>query len=138
MKDVRLMTFAGIAQLTNEKRAPSKTITNNESAKEQTGSVEKEQCPSEHEIQSLLSIKRDILMPCDVVVTLQTRKNAAMTSPMFIVHPIEGHTESLREMSSHLECDVFGLQFTRDAPTTSIQDLAAFYIEVRNYIYCKP
>ena len=131
MKDVRLMTFTGIANLANEKQAPSQTITNPQtSRKPQESQDENPKKPNTEETQSLLSLKADSLMPRDVVVTLQTRKNGTLTSPLFIVHPIEGGVESLRELTSHLDCDVYGLQFTKDAPTGSISELANFYIKV--------
>ncbi|CAF3633377.1 unnamed protein product, partial [Adineta steineri] len=48
---------------------------------------------------------------------------------LFLIHPIEGHVQMLKDLAQRLPITVFGLQSTSDVPTTSIEDIAAYYIK---------
>ncbi|KAG8224696.1 hypothetical protein J437_LFUL006083 [Ladona fulva] len=71
------------------------------------------------------------LMPTEVIVKLPSgnSKNNLDTKPLFVVHPIEGLVTALIPVARELQCPVYGLQCTADAPLTSIKDLAAYYIK---------
>ncbi|KAJ8891058.1 hypothetical protein PR048_010567 [Dryococelus australis] len=70
------------------------------------------------------------LMPSKVLVQLPSRASAGCKmAPLFVVHPIEGVVTALTSLAAELPMPVWGLQCTSDAPLSSIQDLAAFYIK---------
>jgi len=48
---------------------------------------------------------------------------------LYIVHPIEGNTDKLALLASKLKCTVYGIECVKDAPLTTIEELAAFYIK---------
>ncbi|XP_069122700.1 fatty acid synthase-like [Argopecten irradians] len=70
----------------------------------------------------------DQIVPKETIVKMNTGDNSL--SPLFIVHPLEGNMKSLTELSTHLLCPVYGIQCSKDAPLTSIPDMANFYIQV--------
>ena len=48
-----------------------------------------------------------------------------------------GLVDSLQYLASHLELPVYGLQSTADVPQSSIEDMAAFYVQVSLYfVHC--
>lgn len=49
--------------------------------------------------------------------------------PVFVVHNINGTVEPLRSLASKLSRQVYGLQNTPEAPSESVANLAAFYIQ---------
>ncbi|XP_063240366.1 fatty acid synthase isoform X2 [Bacillus rossius redtenbacheri] len=70
------------------------------------------------------------LMPSKVLVQLPSRApQGSERPPLFVVHPIEGVVSALRSLAAELPMPVWGLQCTSDAPLSSIQELAAFYIK---------
>ncbi|XP_046403851.1 fatty acid synthase-like [Ischnura elegans] len=71
------------------------------------------------------------LMPTEVLVQLQSEneKIKSTAKPLFVVHPIEGLATALIPVAKELNCPVWGLQCTADAPLTTIKDLAGFYIK---------
>merc|ERR1719309_1637692 len=48
---------------------------------------------------------------------------------LYIVHPIEGNTDKLALLASKLKCTEYGIECVKDAPLTTIEELAAFYIK---------
>ena len=56
---------------------------------------------------------------------------------LFVVHNINGTVEPVRTLAVNLSCPVYGLQYTAEAPKTSVQDLAAFYIKCMREIQPK-
>jgi len=49
-------------------------------------------------------------------------------TPVFIIHPIEGHTNSLKNLAKYIKSPVYGIQFTKEAmQCETIQELAQFY-----------
>ena len=73
------------------------------------------------------------LMPEEDVVKMNSCVDSA-SHPVFLVHPVEGVITSLEHLACQLKCPVYGLQCTNNAPLTSLSDLAAFYIKVRQQI----
>ncbi|XP_031628631.1 fatty acid synthase-like [Contarinia nasturtii] len=72
----------------------------------------------------------DELMPTEVLVKLKTQATAeSNASPFFAVHAIEGSVTALEPLAAKLTVPVYGLQCTKDAPLTSLSDLAAFYVK---------
>lgn len=51
-------------------------------------------------------------------------------TPLFIVHPIEGTVAMLNALAQLINVPVYGLQCTPEAPSDSIQSLAAWYWKV--------
>nr|XP_050029751.1 fatty acid synthase-like [Dermacentor andersoni] len=50
-------------------------------------------------------------------------------TPLFIMHPIEGHVGSLSELAALLRMRVVGVQWTPDVTTHSIEKMAAVYVQ---------
>lgn len=49
-------------------------------------------------------------------------------TPVVIIHPIEGHTNTLKNLAKKIKSPVFGIQFTKEAmQCETIQELAEFY-----------
>lgn len=69
-------------------------------------------------------------LPKDLLVLLNKKMQGNKYEHLFLIHPIEGHIEMLRELAERLPITVFGLQSTSDVPNTSIEDIAAYYIKV--------
>lgn len=78
------------------------------------------------------SIDLHQLLPKDLVLTLNEKMNSHKYQRLFLIHPIEGHVEMLRDLAQRLPITVFGIQSTSDVPNTSIEDIAAYYIKVRS------
>lgn len=78
------------------------------------------------------SIDLHQLLPKDLVLTLNEKLNSNKYQRLFLIHPIEGHVEMLRDLAQRLPITVFGIQSTSDVPNTSIEDIAAYYIKVRS------
>jgi len=76
------------------------------------------------------SIDLSQLLPKDLMVLLNEKVKSNKYQHLFLIHPIEGHVEMLRELAQRLPITVFGLQSTNDVPETSIEDIAAYYIKV--------
>ncbi|XP_015126151.1 fatty acid synthase [Diachasma alloeum] len=79
--------------------------------------------PSE---QLLFQISGSEIIPSEALIKLKTKKDTGM--PIFFVHAIEGIVTTMNLIASEVERPVYGLQCTKDAPVTSISDLAKFYI----------
>ncbi|XP_055874982.1 fatty acid synthase-like [Biomphalaria glabrata] len=67
------------------------------------------------------------MMPKNAILKINDVQNGF--KPLFIVHPIEGSVIALETLARNLPCPVYGLQLTADAPLTSIEDLALYYIK---------
>ena len=74
------------------------------------------------------------LMPREVIIKLTSRASSnSKVSPLFLVHPIEGVVSALKPIAAELPFPVYGLQCTKEAPLSTIQDLATFYVKVRDF-----
>lgn len=67
------------------------------------------------------------LVPSETIVHMNSVKTG---TPLFIVHPIEGTVVMLQSLAQILPCPVYGIQCTPEAPSDSIEDLAAWYWKV--------
>lgn len=79
---------------------------------------------------SLSSATLTQLLPKELLVSLNNRPTSSKYQRLFIIHPIEGHVDMLRELAGHLSIAVYGFQSTDEVPNESIEDMAAFYIQV--------
>jgi fatty acid synthase len=76
------------------------------------------------------------LLPKDLLVLLNEKVKSNKYQHLFLIHPIEGHVEMLKELAQLLPVTVFGLQSTNDVPDTSIEDIAKYYIKVCLRKFC--
>ncbi|KAH8037320.1 hypothetical protein HPB51_009875 [Rhipicephalus microplus] len=67
-----------------------------------------------------------IVIPDRVIVELNGEEGQ---TPLFIVHPIEGHVGSLSELAACLRLRAVGVQWTPDVTTHSIEKMAAVYVQ---------
>lgn len=67
------------------------------------------------------------LIPTETIVHMNSIKNGI---PLVFLHPIEGSVHMLQPLANLLSCPVYGLQCTPDAPTDSVEALAAWYWQV--------
>ncbi|XP_060583977.1 fatty acid synthase-like [Ruditapes philippinarum] len=68
------------------------------------------------------------LMPKDLIVKMND--NTTNSLPLYIIHPIEGTVSSLEFMSGFVDRPVYGVQCTSAVPSSSIQDMAAYYLQM--------
>jgi len=72
--------------------------------------------------------KHNYLMPQTLIEPLNQVETYANMTPVFIVHPIEGHTNTLRNLAKNIRSPVFGIQYTRHAlKYETVSELANFY-----------
>ena len=117
IKDIRLLTFKQIANIKNDVSNTKTEMTPNAQNVEETSRT----------------IQRQ-LVPSECLVKMPTASSEGPVPAMFVVHPIEGVVEALRDVTSSLHCDVYGFQFTRGAAhVSSIEELAGHYIKVLRY-----
>lgn len=68
-------------------------------------------------------------MPREILVKLESQAKDDKKRPLFAVHAIEGFVTALKPLAAKLNVPVYGLQCTAEAPLTSINDLAAYYVK---------
>jgi len=73
--------------------------------------------------------------PLNEVEIYSQFKTESTMVPVVIVHPIEGHTNTLRTLARNIRAPVYGIQFTREAlKYETVEELAKFYwTQIRNY-----
>ncbi|XP_066991506.2 fatty acid synthase [Anabrus simplex] len=117
-QEIRNLSFGRLAELSlgaGETEAPA-------TSPEQNGAV---QDSTQVQLNGLPA-----LMPSDVVVRIPSQSpKDSKARAIFLVHPIEGVVTALEGLAAELSCPVWGLQCTPEAPLTSIQNLAAFYVQ---------
>jgi len=114
-KEIQQLTIKRLKEIDSGSSSSSSTTTNNIETKASS---------------SLSSINLKQLLPTELLVLLNEKMNGNKYQHLFLIHPIEGHVEMLRELAQWLPITVFGLQSTNDVPDTSIEDIAAYYIKV--------
>lgn len=72
--------------------------------------------------------KSERLCPTESIVAINSSGSSELK--LFMIHPIEGHVGNLQTLAAQLNATVYGLQCSKDAPLSSIEDLAAHYINV--------
>lgn len=85
---------------------------------------ESEESADVSEVPRLTLVKE--LVPHSVLIEMNGLKGA---SPVFVMHPIEGHVNGLSELASHLPVRAVGVQRTPDIPVRSIEEMAAIYLQ---------
>ena len=120
MKEVRLLTINKLKGLTGSSAQDCRTIVSNGDGSE-TGSVNNSGVSARYTLGQLMPLE-------DVVKMNDVPEGKGM--PWFLVHPIEGGVTSLETLASKVQGPVYGLQCTTEAPMTSVEELAAYYIQV--------
>lgn len=68
------------------------------------------------------------LMPSNVLVKMESKQSDSKKNPVFILHPIEGVVNALKQLAKNIDAPVYGLQCVKNAPLNSIAELAQYYI----------
>ncbi|KAJ8964696.1 hypothetical protein NQ317_001270 [Molorchus minor] len=71
--------------------------------------------------------KRKLVILKETVVKLST--NDSSKEIMFLIHPIEGHLEMLKELASQIKSTVYGIQCTKEADYETLHDYAFYFIK---------
>ncbi|KAL8612602.1 hypothetical protein ACOMHN_006588 [Nucella lapillus] len=119
-RDIRQLTINALKQISNESSSASNDGDNTSEVSQVSG---------DNGIVTLTSSRFDVKQLVPTTCVIHLNDVTSQDTPLFIVHPIEGVTLCLEEMASHLQCPVYGIQLVSNAPLTSIEDLAAFYIQ---------
>ncbi|GBN16672.1 Fatty acid synthase [Araneus ventricosus] len=67
------------------------------------------------------------LVPTEKIIQMNSVKTGI---PLFMVHPIEGSVAMLNSLAQLINLPVYGIQSTPEAPSESIEQLAAWYWKV--------
>ncbi|KAJ8891049.1 hypothetical protein PR048_010558 [Dryococelus australis] len=111
-QDIRTMTFGHLMEKSVGGSAAQK-IANPDSA--HSGKTHVESLPE--------------LMPSRVLERLESKAmDDSKDRPLFVVHAIDGSVGHLRAVAAELSLPVWGVQCTAQTPSSTIQDMAAFYI----------
>lgn len=120
MQEIRQLTVARLREISGGGGAPAEAP-----AAAAAAAVEK---GGEHadvsEVPRLTLVEK--LVPDRVLVEMNGIKG---TTPVFIMHPIEGHVGALTELAGHLPVRAVGVQRTPDIPVRSIEEMAAIYLQ---------
>jgi thioesterase domain-containing protein len=64
----------------------------------------------------------------EVEIYAQFQNQEQAMTPVVIVHPIEGHTNTLRNLAKNIRAPVYGIQYTREAlKYETVEELAQYY-----------
>ncbi|XP_055919370.1 fatty acid synthase [Eupeodes corollae] len=122
-QEIRMLTFGALNALTGE----SANATSDSPPEAASSSLRNTPSPFGDGTQVVFASE---LMPTKSIVQLKSSAPAcSKKGPIFFVHPIEGFIKPLERLAARLDCPVYGVQCTADAPVDSIDDLAAFYIK---------
>ena len=123
LQAIRELTFAKLKSMVRDADAPSGN------GNEPAAAASKPQQTLNGHIKAHYDLKQ--LMPTDAVRQLKAPTfHPKQAKPLFIVTPLEGTTRILKTLASKLQYEVYGLQCSGDVPLTSLEDMAAFYIQV--------
>lgn len=118
MQEIRQLTINRLREIGG---GASSAPANSDSA---AAPQESEESADVSEVPRLTLVKE--LVPHSVLVEMNGLKGS---SPVFIMHPIEGHVNGLSELASHLPIRAVGVQRTPDIPVRSIEEMAAIYLQ---------
>jgi len=82
------------------------------------------------ETMSSMSKRCNYLMPQKCIEALNNVElfDLQKQTPVVIIHPIEGHTNTLKTLAKYIKSPVYGIQFTKEAmQCETIQELAQWY-----------
>ncbi|XP_075559836.1 fatty acid synthase-like [Dermacentor variabilis] len=117
MQDIRQLTINRLREI--DGGASSEPVSSPVAA---AATQEGEEPADVSEVPRLTLIKE--LVPRSILVEMNGLKGA---SPVFIVHPVEGHVNTLSELASQLPVRAVGVQRTPDVSGWSIEEMAAVY-----------
>lgn len=113
-QEIRALTFEKLSNLSTE----NATITTES---------------GDNKDENLIQFHWSELIPTKAIIPMKTKCTNKKQPPVFVVHPIEGVVTVLEILVQHFEVPVYGLQCTADAPISTINELAYFYIkQIRN------
>ncbi|KAH6942266.1 hypothetical protein HPB50_002653 [Hyalomma asiaticum] len=119
MQEIRLLTINRLREIAGAVRSEPEPSENSVPAPTEGG---------EHadvsDVPRLTLVKE--LIPHSVLVEMNGLKGS---TPVFIVHPVEGHVNGLYELASHLPVRAVGVQRAPDVSLRSIEEMAADYIK---------
>jgi len=124
--EVRLLTFARLDQLSNSSSHSTTSATSNQTTETTASTTNDATASAGYELRNLVSSQSVVKLN----VGGGTTEGGDERVPLFVVHPVEGTVVSMESVMSQVNTVVYGLQFTEDAPRSSIEDLAAYYIQV--------
>jgi len=75
-----------------------------------------------------IDIMNTVEVPAYSDETLVHLNDVSEGQPIFLIHNIYGTVQPLFPLAKLLTCPVYGVQYTKDAPTESVQELSSFYI----------
>lgn len=120
-QDIRSLTIAKLQDISSSNseavKKPSAVTNVNSSASSVSSANE-----------LLMQWPSDELLPKEALVRFKTKSSKGPV--LFIIHAIEGLTNSLEYMASQLERPLWGLQCVESAPIDTITELAAFYVNI--------
>ncbi|GBM63076.1 hypothetical protein AVEN_89283-1, partial [Araneus ventricosus] len=117
-----LKKLEGDGKETNATTTPeSKTKPTSDSASESNAKV------AEKISGHFSSLPSKELVPAKTIIQMNSVKTGL---PLFMVHPIEGSVAMLNSLAQLINLPVYGIQCTPEAPSESIEQLAAWYWKV--------
>ena len=111
VKEIRTLTFSDLARLQKDPTGLSGD-----------GNDQKEKSNQK-------SAQRNAL-PTEAFVKMRSKDSDYYGPALFLLFHHYGTLENLEHLVSHLKCDVYGFQFTEQAPTTTMEELAKYYVQV--------
>ncbi|XP_011142771.1 fatty acid synthase [Harpegnathos saltator] len=121
-QDIRTLTITKLREMSsvNNKTVvnESSVVANEDSNESYNNSVD----------MLLMQWPSDDLLPKEALVRLKTKGSKGPA--LFVVHAIEGLTNSLEQIASHMESPLWGLQSIEVAPHNTVSELAKFYLNV--------
>ena len=115
IEDIHLLTLKEIAELQN-----SASISASEAVPQNTGNNNNETTKAK-------------LVPNQCLVKMSTESSTSHDGKALTLFAVHSIAEDLQDVTSSLQCDVYGLQLTCDAAAaqvSTIEELAGLYIEV--------
>ena len=126
MEEIRSLTLSNLTNL--------KTLEHLEAAKDER---RKEEEQVFNEVFVLNRFLASEVLPKESIIKMKSKSSSVERRPFFLVHQVYGSVHNMEEFASCLEGPVYGLKFTKDAPTTNLNDLARHYIKVsQNHLWC--
>ncbi|GBM20156.1 Fatty acid synthase, partial [Araneus ventricosus] len=125
ISELRQLKVKDLKKLEGASEKKKTTITSESKTKPTSGSTSKSNPKVTEKIPghfSSLSSKQ--LVPVEPIIQMNFLKTGI---PLFLVHPIEGSVAMLNSLAQQINLPVYGIQCTPEAPSESIELLAAWY-----------
>ncbi|KAF6203164.1 hypothetical protein GE061_003581 [Apolygus lucorum] len=124
-QDIRSLTFAKLQELGNSSQNSGTTV-KSETTKKDPPLQDKATSDSSD---SPADVSETRVVPASSIRKLKT-KSTNESTPVFLVHPVQGTVELLEEIASKVTRPVWGLECSEGAPMNSAQDLASHYVQM--------